>query len=109
MNAFLPPNVPGACYRFIVSSAEEAATLIRERLGPEARVLSVRSVEPAGFKRLWTAPRLEVVAQVGVPEAGGNPAAAGSVAEDPEEDRGQPAWRGPSPQPEPDAAAGKAI
>jgi flagellar biosynthesis protein FlhF len=57
------PLAPGACYRFTVASADEAAALIRERLGPGARVLSVRSV-PASGLRFWGAPRLEVVAQL---------------------------------------------
>jgi len=56
-----------ACYKFTVRSADEAATLIRERLGPGARVLSVRSVDGGGLSRLWSAPRLEVIAQVDVP------------------------------------------
>jgi len=54
-----------ACYKFTVSTAEEAAALIRERLGPEARVLSVRSQEQSGFSRFWSKPKLEVIAQVG--------------------------------------------
>lgn len=54
---------PGA-YKFTVKSAEEAVALIRERLGPTARVLSVRSIEATGLKRLFRAPRLEVIAQV---------------------------------------------
>ncbi len=57
------PLAPGACYRFTVASADEAAALIRERLGPGARVLSVRTV-PASGLRFWAAPRLEVVAQL---------------------------------------------
>ncbi len=57
------PLAPGACYRFTVASADEAAALIRERLGPGARVLSVRSVPASGLK-FWAAPRLEVVAQL---------------------------------------------
>lgn len=75
MKSSPPPAAPGTCFKFTVSSAEEAAALIREQLGPDARVLSVRSVEPAGLKRLWGAPRLEVVAQVGVPERSREPAA----------------------------------
>jgi flagellar biosynthesis protein FlhF len=67
------PAAPGTCFKFTVASAEEAATLIRERLGPDARVLSVRSVEAAGLKKLWAAPRLEVVAQVGEPEPAAGP------------------------------------
>jgi flagellar biosynthesis protein FlhF len=57
---------PGA-YKFTVRSTEEAVTLIREKLGPSARVLSVRSVEPTGLKKFFSAPRLEVIAQVDAP------------------------------------------
>lgn len=62
------PLAPGA-YKFTVRSAEEAVALIRERLGPDARVLSVRSVEPKGFKKLFASPRLEVIAQIDPPAA----------------------------------------
>jgi flagellar biosynthesis protein FlhF len=62
---------PGTCYKFIVASADEAAGVIRERLGPAARVLSVRTLAPAGFSRIWAAPRLEVIAQVEAPPAAG--------------------------------------
>ena len=31
------------CYKFTVNNANEAATVIRERLGESARVLSVRT------------------------------------------------------------------
>jgi flagellar biosynthesis protein FlhF len=61
------PPAPGTCYRFTVDSAEQAATLIRDRLGEHARVLSVRSVEAGGFKRLFSAPKLEVIAQIDAP------------------------------------------
>jgi len=54
-------------YRFTVKSTEEAVVLIREKLGPLARVLSVRSVPAPGFRRFFSAPRLEVVAQVDSP------------------------------------------
>lgn len=67
-----PTLAPGA-YKFTVKSADEAVALIRERLGPNARVLSVRAIEAGGLKRLFRAPRLEVVAQV---EAATPPAAA---------------------------------
>lgn len=60
---------PGT-YKFTVRSTEEAVTLIREKLGPTARVLSVRAIEPTGLKKLFTAPRLEVVAQVDPEPAG---------------------------------------
>src|SRR5688572_11520962 len=64
---------PGA-YKFTVKTTEEAVALIREKLGPTARVLSVRAVEAKGLKKLFSAPRLEVIAQVdpisgSVPEA----------------------------------------
>ena len=58
-----PQPAPGA-YKFTVKSAAEAVALIRERLGPAARVLSVRTIEAGGFAKLFRAPRLEVIAQV---------------------------------------------
>jgi len=57
---------PGA-YKFTVKSADQAVALIREKLGPAARVLSVRSVEATGLKKFFTAPRLEVIAQIDPP------------------------------------------
>lgn len=60
-----PPNSSqGLCYKFTVGSADQAAAIIRDRLGPRARVLSVKTVEASGFRRLWAAPKLEVVARV---------------------------------------------
>jgi flagellar biosynthesis protein FlhF len=61
-----PTFAPGA-YKFTVKSAAEAVTLIREKLGPSARVLSVRSVEAGGLKKLFVGPRLEVIAQIDAP------------------------------------------
>jgi len=76
MSALPLSPVPGACYKFIVNSAEDAAALIRERLGPAARVLTVRNVEATGLKRLWSGPRLEVIAQIDAPaDAPSEPAA----------------------------------
>lgn len=49
-------------YRFIVSSAQEAVEILRDRLGPRARVLSVRQVQGEGLARFFSAPKLEVVA-----------------------------------------------
>jgi flagellar biosynthesis protein FlhF len=57
------PSPQGACYKFTVESADQAAAVIRERLGPNARVLSVRTVEATGLSRLWASPRLEVIAR----------------------------------------------
>lgn len=59
---------PGTLFRFTVKSADEAAVVIRERLGPGARVLSVRNVAAGGLSGLWSAPRLEVIAQLAAPE-----------------------------------------
>lgn len=67
MSASLPRPTPGTCFKFTVRSAEEAVTLIRQKLGPAARVLSVRSVEPKGLKKFFSAPRLEVIAQIDGP------------------------------------------
>jgi flagellar biosynthesis protein FlhF len=63
-----PPFAPGT-YKFTVKSAEHAVALIREKLGPQARVLSVRSIEPAGFRKFFTAPQLEVIAEIDAPAA----------------------------------------
>ena len=64
------PVVPGQCYKFLVASAEEAVSLIRERLGENARVLSVRQVEGEGLSRFLRAPRLQVIATVPENSAG---------------------------------------
>lgn len=58
------PTTPGTCFKFTVNSAEQAAQLIREKLGDSARVLSVRSVETGGMFGLFSSPKLEVVAQI---------------------------------------------
>ena len=51
-------------FRFIVRSAEEAVTVLREQLGPRARVVSVKQVEGKGLARFLRAPSLEVIAEV---------------------------------------------
>lgn len=61
-----PRFAPGT-YKFTVKSIEQAVALIREQLGPTARVLSVRSIESTGLKKLFSAPKLEVIAQIDVP------------------------------------------
>ncbi len=71
---------PGA-YKFTVKSTEEAVALIRGKLGPAARVLSVRSVEPTGLGRFFSAPRLEVIAQVDAPPPAAAPALAATSSE----------------------------
>ena len=50
-------------FRFVVSSAEEAVTVLRERLGEHARVVSVRQVEGTGLAKFLKAPKLEVIAE----------------------------------------------
>jgi flagellar biosynthesis protein FlhF len=52
------------CYKFTVNNANEAATVIRERLGESARVLSVRTIEPTGLRGLFGSPKIEVIATV---------------------------------------------
>ncbi len=61
-------------FRFIVRSAEEAVTVLREQLGPRARVVSVKQVEGKGLARFLRAPNLEVIAEVS-PETPAAPAA----------------------------------
>src|SRR3982751_3628761 len=81
---------PGATYRFIVRSAEEAVQTIRERLGENAKVLSVRQLPGEGIAGLFSKPKLEVISQipqleppvVAVEEAGAGPLSALSVAKE---------------------------
>jgi flagellar biosynthesis protein FlhF len=47
---------------FIASSAEEAVTQIREKLGPDAVVINVRPLPANGLARLWQKPMIEVLA-----------------------------------------------
>jgi len=56
-------------YRFVVGSAEEAVSVLRQRFGNRARVVSVRQVEGKGLARFLQAPKLEVIAAVGDPPA----------------------------------------
>jgi flagellar biosynthesis protein FlhF len=71
------PNLnpaPGTCYKFTVANAHEAASVIRERLGERARVLSVRTIEPSGLRGLWASPKLEVIASLDMPVPAPEPA-----------------------------------
>lgn len=63
MSAVAQFFAPGT-YKFTVRSTDEAVSLIREKLGPTARVLSVRNAAAPGLKKFFAAPRLEVIAQV---------------------------------------------
>ncbi len=77
------PFAPGA-YKFTVKSTEEAVTLIREKLGPNARVLSVRAVEATGLTKFFRAPRLEVIAQVDpAPAAADGPESLATTSDEP--------------------------
>jgi flagellar biosynthesis protein FlhF len=63
------PRLAPGTYKFTVKSIEQAVALIREKLGPTARVLSVRNIEVTGFKKLFNSPKLEVIAQIDAPAA----------------------------------------
>lgn len=49
--------------RFIAKSAQEAAAIVQERLGPEGRVISVEQVTGSGLKRFISSPQLQIVAK----------------------------------------------
>ena len=51
-------------YRLVVRSAEEAVRMIREKLGDNAKVISVRQVGGEGLKRFISSPKLEVIAEI---------------------------------------------
>ena len=63
------PITPGQKYKFVVKSAEEAAAIIRDKLGEMAQVISVRQVEGEGLARFLKSPKLEIIAQVPVTPA----------------------------------------
>ena len=51
-------------FRLVVRSAEEAVRMIREKLGDNARVVSVRQTGGEGLKRFISSPKLEVIAEI---------------------------------------------
>lgn len=57
-------DATGKRYRLIVRSAEEAVRVIREKLGDQAKVLSVRQMGGEGLKRFISSPKLEVIAEM---------------------------------------------
>jgi len=63
-NDKIPTPLPGATYRFVVNSAEEAVRMIHEKLGADARVTSVKQIGARGFASLLRAPQLEVIAEI---------------------------------------------
>lgn len=83
--------VPGKKYRFEARSAEEAATLIREKLGPKAYVISVEQMSGKGLARFLSSPKLEVIATI-AEDSGEQPADAQSE-EDDESDSDDPMAR----------------
>ena len=50
--------------RFVVGSAEEAVTVIKQEMGETARVISVKQVAGNGLARFLSSPRLEVIAWI---------------------------------------------
>ncbi|MEI6036189.1 MAG: hypothetical protein WCS65_18135, partial [Verrucomicrobiae bacterium] len=79
-----PAKLPaGKRYRFVVSSADEAATAIREKLGEKAKVLSVRQIEGEGLARFLRAPKLEIIAHLPSEEEPVAPAIEFRLPEDP--------------------------
>lgn len=56
-----------APHRFIVRSAAEAVQQVREKLGPNAQVVSVRQVKGVGLQRFLSSPRLEILARLPEP------------------------------------------
>ncbi|MAS79062.1 MAG: hypothetical protein CMI25_01435 [Opitutae bacterium] len=78
----------GKRFKLVVRSAEEAVRVIREKLGEDARVLSVKQVGGEGLKRFISSPKLEVIAEVPSPDQQSNDANAltnASVEEAPSE------------------------
>ena len=62
-------NLNSKKFRLVVKSAEEAVRVIRDKLGEDAKVLSVRQLGGEGLKRFISSPKLEVIAEVPSPEA----------------------------------------
>jgi len=64
---------PGT-YRFIVRSVNEAVSVLKSQLGPDAHVLSVRPFRQSVIKRIFGGAKLEVVAQLAAPTPALEPA-----------------------------------
>jgi len=78
MNENKSEQAKGKRFRLIVRSAEEAVRVIREKLGENARVLSVRQVGGEGLKKFISSPKLEVIAEL--------PSEDGAIASEAEDD-----------------------
>ena len=61
-------------YQFIADDAAQAVGQIRQQLGPRAVVLNIRQLPAGGIARLWSRPRIEVLA--GLEPLDGQPAVA---------------------------------
>ena len=98
---------PGQKYKFIVKSAEEAATIIREKLGEMAQVISVRQVEGEGLAKFLSSPKLEIIAQIPVEEPAAAPVTAqpSSLPEAEDEPASDNSQRRRSPRPRKQRAA----
>ncbi len=60
---------PGATYKFVVTSTQEAVQTIREQLGENAKVLSVRQLPASGVMGLFAKPKIEVIVQLPAADA----------------------------------------
>lgn len=69
MASSAPKSPAPGTYRFIVRSVNEALSVLKAQLGPEARVLSVRPLRQNFIKRIFGGAKLEVVAELAAPES----------------------------------------
>lgn len=69
MTSSAPKSPAPGTYRFIVRSVNEALSVLKAQLGPEARVLSVRPVRQNFIKRIFGGAKLEVIAELAAPES----------------------------------------
>src|SRR5258708_19268568 len=68
MSAVRNKPAPGSIFKFTVRAADEGATAIREKLGENGKVISVRQIG-GGLGGLFGRSQLEVIAQVPAAEA----------------------------------------
>ncbi|MEA3212889.1 MAG: flagellar biosynthesis protein FlhF [Chthoniobacter sp.] len=92
-----PTPLPGATYRFVVNSAEEAVRMIHQKLGADARVTSVKQIGARGFAGLLRAPQLEVIAEITPAASAGPTPVAASPTAAPHED--ESTWLQSAPTP----------
>ena len=69
MASSAPKSPAPGTYRFIVRSVNEALSVLKAQLGPEARVLSVRPVRQNFIRRIFGGAKLEVIAELAAPES----------------------------------------